>query len=73
MMFAQTDTEDSPWWVVEADSKKRARLNCVSHLLSQVPYKDVHPPKLELPPRGKADKKYKRPPRESMRYVPERF
>jgi polyphosphate kinase len=72
-MFAHTDVEDSPWWVVEADSKKRARLNCISHLLSLVPYEDVEPPVLELPPRGKADPDYERPPKDSMRYVPEVF
>ena len=73
VMFAHTDVEDSPWWVVEADSKKRARLNCISHLLSQVPYKDVDPPHLELPPRDPADPDYQRPPKDSMRYVPDRF
>ena len=72
-MFAHTDVEDSPWWVVNADSKKRARLNCISHLLSQVPYEDVHPPKLELPPRQEADPGYQRPPLDSMRWVPEKF
>lgn len=72
-MFAHTDVEDSPWWVVEADSKKRARLNCISHLLSRIPYEDVDPPVLKLPPRGKADPNYQRPPKDSMRYVPERF
>jgi polyphosphate kinase len=72
-MFAHTDVEDSPWWVVNADSKKRARLNCISHLLSQVPYEDVHPPKLELPPRQEADPGYRRPPLDSMRWVPEKF
>jgi polyphosphate kinase len=73
VMFAHTDVDDSPWWVVEADSKKRARLNCISHLLGQVPYEDVAPQELALPPRGKADPDYERPPKETMRYVPERF
>lgn len=72
-MFASTDTKQSPWWVVEADSKKKARLNCISHLLSQIPYKDVDPPELELPPRQKADPHYERPPKKTMRYVPEAF
>ena len=72
-MFAHTDVEDSPWWSVDADSKKRARLNCISHLLSLVPYEDVDPAPLKLPPRGKADPKYKRPPIDSMRWVPDRF
>ncbi len=73
VMFAHTDVKDSPWWVVEADSKKSARLNCISHLLSQVAYEDVDPPVLELPPRGPADPDYQRPPKKSMRYVPEKF
>jgi polyphosphate kinase 2 len=72
-MFAHTDVEDSPWWVVNADSKKRARLNCITHLLSQVPYEDVHPPKLTLPPRGPADPNYQRPPLDSMRWIPEKY
>jgi polyphosphate kinase 2 len=73
VMFAHTDVTESPWWVVEADSKKKARLNCITHLLTQVPYEDVDPPELTLPPRGPADPKYKRPPKNSMRYVPEVF
>jgi polyphosphate kinase 2 len=72
-MFAHTDVEDSPWWVVNADSKKRARLNCITHLLSQVPYEDVHPPKLKLPARGPADPDYQRPPLDSMRWIPEKY
>ena len=51
-MFRYTDTKVSPWWVVNADDKKRARLNCISHLLSQVDYKDVTSAPLELPPAG---------------------
>ena len=70
-MFKYTDTPESPWWVVDADVKKRARLNCISHLLTAIPYKDVPPPKPPLPPRQKPDPKYKRPPIESMRFVPE--
>jgi hypothetical protein len=59
--------------VVNADSKKRARLNCITHLLSQVPYEDVHPPDLKLPPRGPADPNYQRPPLDSMRWIPEKY
>ncbi len=73
VMFEHTDVEDSPWWVVEADSKKRARLNCISHLLEQVAYEDVDPPVLKMPPRQKADPGYQRPPKDSMRYVPARY
>jgi len=72
-MFAHTDVDESPWWVVDADSKKNARLNCISHLLSQVPYEDVAPPVLALPPRGPADPDYERPPKDSMRWVPKRY
>jgi polyphosphate kinase 2 len=69
-MFHFTDTADSPWWVVDADVKKRARLNCISHLLSMIPYDTIEAPKLKLPRRQTADPKYVRPPLESMRWVP---
>ncbi len=68
-MFAATDTQDSPWWVVEADDKKRARLNCIAHLLRQIPYKPVSHPPVKLPKLKKAD--YQRPPYEKQRLVPE--
>ncbi len=68
-MFGATDNSDSPWWVVNADDKKRARLNCISHLLSQFKYKDVLPKdKLKFPPRQ--DGEYERPPMEKQRFVP---
>jgi polyphosphate kinase 2 len=70
VMFHFSDTVDSPWWSVDADDKRRARLNCIHHLLSMIPYEEIHPPKLELPPRQPADPKYVRPPIESMRWVP---
>ena len=69
-MFSHTDTDDSPWWVVESDDKRRAHLNCITHLLSQVPYEDLPEPRLELPPR-QPDDGYVRPPRSSQRYVPQ--
>lgn len=69
-MFAYTDTKISPWFMVDADSKKRARLNCISHLLSMIPYKDLTPEPVELPPRSD-NKGYVRPPLEEMTYVPE--
>ncbi|HEY5189115.1 MAG TPA: polyphosphate kinase 2 [Solirubrobacteraceae bacterium] len=71
-MFAYTDTKTCPWYVVEADDKKRARLNCISHLLETVPYKDVLPPRLELPPRAPQGG-YKRPPLDSQTFVPDRY
>jgi polyphosphate kinase 2 len=69
VMFARTDTELSPWWVVDADDKRRARLNTVTHLLSSIPYEYVAPIPLTLPPRQSEDG-YVRPPRETQRYVP---
>jgi len=69
-MFAYTDTKISPWYMVDADNKKRARLNCIHHLLSMIPYEDLTPDPLELPPR-KDNKGYVRPPLEEMTYVPE--
>jgi polyphosphate kinase 2 (PPK2 family) len=70
-MFAHTDTPDSPWYQVEGDDKKKERINCISHLLSVIPYKDREPPKLKLPKRPPAGD-YKRPPRERFTYVPDR-
>ena len=68
-MFAHTDTELSPWWVVGADVKRQARLNTVAHLLSSIPYEYVAPVPMRLPPRQNDDG-YVRPPRDSQRYVP---
>jgi polyphosphate kinase 2 len=70
-MFHYTDTPESPWWVVDADIKRRARLNCISHLLSMIPYEEIEPTKLKLPKRQPADPKYRRPPIEAMRWVPD--
>ncbi|MCK6547901.1 polyphosphate kinase 2 [Myxococcota bacterium] len=71
-MFERTDTKWSPWWVVDADDKNRARLNCIAHLLSQVPYRDLTPEELVLPPR-QPDSGYVRPPKSTQRFVPERY
>jgi polyphosphate kinase 2 len=68
-MFAHCDLPDSPWYEVEADDKKSARLNCIAHLLSVIPYKDRKLPKVKLPPRPPAGN-YKRPPRDRFRQVP---
>ncbi len=70
-MFQFTDTKWSPWWVVNADDKKRARLNCISHLLDQIPYEDITSKPLELPPRGPGD--YIRPPHQEQTFIPERY
>ena len=69
-MFLHTDIEEAPWWVVEGDDKRRARLNCISHLLSMIPYQDLTPQKITLPPR-QAETGYIRPPRANQKYVPE--
>ena len=69
-MFKFTDTKNSPWYVVLADNKKKARLNCIHHLLSMIPYKDLMPEKLVLPPRQK-DIGYVRPPMTDQTFVPE--
>ena len=70
IMFVHTDTPESPWHVVEADDKQRARLNCFAHLLSMVPYKDVLRTPLTLPPR-QTDGGYVRPPLDTYTYVPD--
>jgi polyphosphate kinase len=71
-MFAHTDTKESPWWVVDADVKRHARLNCISHLLSMIPYRDLTPEPIELPPR-KDHGKYVRPPITDQTFIPARF
>jgi hypothetical protein len=69
-MFAVTDLPEAPWWTVESDNKKAARLNVIHHLLSQIPYKTVKWKKVTLPDRPSADD-YDRPPRELYKYVPD--
>ena len=71
-MFAHTDIKQAPWYVVESDNKKRARLNCISHLLGMIPYEDLTPEPVELPPR-KDDFKYVRPPLSDQTFVPEEY
>jgi polyphosphate kinase 2 len=70
-MFAATDTPQSPWYVVQTDDKERARLNCISHLLSVVPWKDTPQDKIKLPKRQKAHG-YKEPER-TLRWIPEKY
>ena len=52
MMLKATDTKEVPWWIVHSDDKKRARLNCISHLLSLIDYKKVHRDKIKMPKRS---------------------
>jgi polyphosphate kinase len=68
-MFRRTDVPEAPWWVVEADDKRRARLNCISHLLSTIDYRDLTPPPPKLPPREQGD--YVRPSFDTQRFVPQ--
>lgn len=72
-MFRHTDTAESPWWVIESDDKRRTRLNCISHLLSLIPYKDVVPPAVTLKRRTKPDKGYVRSEYNAQRFVPNRY
>ena len=67
-MFAYTDIKQAPWYVVEADDKKRARLNCISHLLSMIPYQEIKHDKITLPPR-QSDMGYIRPPLSDQTFV----
>lgn len=69
-MFVQTDTAESPWYVVEAEDKRRARINLIAHLLSSIDYTEVRTEPVTLPARPKAVN-YIRPPRELFRYVPD--
>ncbi|NEC26830.1 polyphosphate kinase 2 [Streptomyces sp. SID8111] len=69
-MMVHTDIAEAPWFVVESDDKRRARLNTIAHLLSSVPYTEVTPPVLELPERPPSTG-YRRPPRELQTYVPD--
>lgn len=71
-MFAATDVPESPWNVVEADDKKRARLNFINHLLANIPYEDLPVEEIKLPPRQKAID-YERPPLETQNFVPEKY
>jgi hypothetical protein len=69
-MFAYTDIKQAAWYVVEADVKKRARLNCIHHLLSMIPYDDHTPEPIELPPRQERGG-YIRPPMSDQTFIPE--
>ncbi len=68
-MFEFSDTLDNPWHVVDADDKYCARLNVINHLLARIPYQDLTPEPIELPPRQKAGK-YVRPPIDSQKWIP---
>jgi polyphosphate kinase 2 len=69
-MFSHTDIKQAPWYVVNADDKKRARLNVIHHFLSLIPYEDLTPEPMTLPPR-QSDRGYVRPPMTDQTFVPE--
>ncbi len=70
-MFSATDRRRSPWWVVDADDKRRARLNCIRHLLDSIPYEDLTSHELVLPERQ--DGVYVRPPMSEQTYVTDHY
>ncbi len=70
-MMVHTDLPASPWYVVESDIKKHARLNMIAHLLSTIPYTDVSMTEVKLPKRLESTTNYQRPPRELTTYVPD--
>ncbi len=70
VMFAHTDIPEAPWYVVNADNKKRARLNMITHLLSLIPYQDLSPVPPKLPSRPEPGA-YERPPISLQTFVPE--
>jgi polyphosphate kinase len=72
-MLAHTNIPEAPWFTVEANDKKRARLNCISHIISKVPYIDMTPEPMELPPRRDAPEDYVRPPRNEQFFVPSTY
>ena len=71
-MFAHCDIKQAPWYVVNADIKKHARLNCIRHLLSQIPYEDLTPEPIELPQR-RSGKGYIRPPISDQTFTPDYY
>ena len=68
-MFAYTDIEQSPWYVVDSDDKKLARLNCIRHILSIIPFEDLTPKPVKLE-RRQSDEEYERPPASEQNFVP---
>ena len=73
LMFEHTDVPGARWYQVEGDDKRKARLNCIRHLLEAIPYKDAIPPPLALEPRPPSDAQYTRPPREAHTIVKDRY
>jgi len=72
-MFEATDTEFAPWYILPSDDKRRARLNCISHLLGLIPYKKARRKKVKLPARSMKDAYDDRATLESRRFVPGKY
>ncbi len=72
IMLERTHIPEAPWWIVPADDKKRARLNCLNHFLSQIPYEEVDRPEVELPPRQHRED-YRRSPVPEAMIVPQKY
>ena len=72
-MFFYTNIPEAPWHTVDSEDQRRARLNCIAHLLDSIPYKDVTPKPLKLPPRKRPAGDYQRPPRSEDLLVPDRY
>ncbi len=73
LMLQHTDIPEARWYQLESEIKQRAHLNGIRHLLSLIPYEDVIPPAIELPPRPPADVDYVRPPREAHIFLPDYY
>jgi polyphosphate kinase len=73
LMLQHTDTDEAPWHIVRSDDKRRARLNAIAHILSEIPYKRVDKAKVELPNRSQKRKYDDQTPLEGRRFVPERY
>jgi polyphosphate kinase len=73
MMFEATDTEIAPWYIVRSDDKKRARLNCISHLLSLIPYQKVRRERVKLPERSRKGAYDDQATLKGRRFIPELY
>jgi polyphosphate kinase 2 (PPK2 family) len=73
MMLERTDSNYAPWYIVRSDDKRRARLNCISHILSQIPFEKVSRPKVKLPKRSNKHKYDDQPSLKGMKFVVEKY
>jgi polyphosphate kinase 2 (PPK2 family) len=73
MMLKATDTKHAPWYIVRSDDKKKARLNCITHLLSRIPYGKAPREKVQLPKRKTKDRYNDQAPLKGRHFVPEKF